>query len=234
MLKKIEFNKLFTSDLGWLKSRFHFSFAEYYNPDNMNFGALRVMNDDLVQPQSGFGTHPHKNMEIFSYVLEGELTHGDSMGNIETLQRGEMQYMSAGTGVLHSEMNNHPQKPARFIQTWIIPNQNALKPQYGSQKFKLEDRLNKWLHILGDKNSDAPVHINQNVNAYVSEFDAGRTLKYDLKDDRQAYIKVMEGAVKIGDIELDHGDAAEITDENINIFALKNSHIMLIDLDKNA
>jgi redox-sensitive bicupin YhaK (pirin superfamily) len=229
MIKKIDFSKLFMSNLGWLESRFHFSFAEYFNPQNMHFGALRVMNDDIVQPKTGFTTHPHKNMEIFSYVLDGELTHGDSMGNVETLQRGDVQYMSAGSGVFHSEMNNHPQKPLRFIQTWILPNENGLAPQYGSKKFAPEDRLNKWLHILGDKNSTAHIHFSQDANVYVSEFDAGRTLKVELNKNRQAYLKVMEGSVKIGDIELTHADAAEITD-NANILALKNSHVMLIEM----
>lgn len=229
MVKKIDFNKLFVSDLGWLKSRFHFSFAEYFNPQNIHFGALRVMNDDIVQPRTGFTTHPHKNMEIFSYVLDGELTHGDSMGNVETLQRGDMQYMSAGSGVFHSEMNNHPQKPLRFIQTWIMPSENALTPKYGSKRFVQEERLNKWLHLLGDKNSNAHIHFNQDANVYVSELDAGRMLKIELNKNRQAYLKVMEGSVKIGDIEFAHGDAAEIT-ESTDIFALNNSHVMLIEM----
>ncbi|MDR1976579.1 MAG: pirin family protein [Campylobacteraceae bacterium] len=232
MIKKIEFNKLFESNLGWLQSRFHFSFAEYFNPQNINFGALRVMNDDIVQPKTGFTTHPHKDMEIFSYLLDGELTHGDSMGNKETLQRGDMQYMSAGTGVLHSEMNNHPQKPTRFIQTWIVPNSKNLQPNYGSKRFTKEDRLNKWLHLLGGENSDAYVNIHQDANAYVSEIESGRALKMPLLDGRQAYLKVMEGSIKINDTELNHGDAAEITDEDINIFAQTNAHIMLIELAK--
>lgn len=229
MIKKIDFNKLFVSNLGWLKSRFHFSFAEYFNPQNIHFGTLRVMNDDIVESQTGFTTHPHKNMEIFSYVLDGELTHGDSMGNIETLQRGDVQYMSAGSGVFHSEMNNHPQKPLRFIQTWILPDKNGLKPQYGSKKFALEDRLDRWLHILGDKNSNAHIHFNQDANIYVSELNAGRMLKIELNSDRQAYLKVMEGSVKIEDAEFMHGDAAEIT-SSTNILALKNSHVMLIEM----
>jgi redox-sensitive bicupin YhaK (pirin superfamily) len=233
MVKKIDFNKLFVSDLGWLKSRFHFSFAEYFDPQNMHFGALRVMNDDIVQPLSGFTTHPHKNMEIFSYVLDGELTHGDSMGNVETLQRGDVQYMSAGSGVFHSEMNNHPQKPLRFIQTWILPDENGLKPQYGSKKFVLEDRLNKWLHLLGDKNSNAHIRFNQDANVYVSELDAGRMLKVELDDNRQAYLKVMEGSIKIGDMEFAHGDAAEITGD-AEILALKNSHVMLIEMSEES
>jgi redox-sensitive bicupin YhaK (pirin superfamily) len=233
MITKIEFDKLFCSRQGWLESRFHFSFAEYFNPDNLNFGALRVMNDDIVQSETGFGMHPHKDMEIFTYVLDGELTHGDSMGNIETLRRGEMQYMSAGTGVWHSEMNNHPQKPARFMQTWILPDQKGLAPQYGSRKFEPEERLNKWLHLIGS--SDAPVQMHQDVEVFVSEFDAGRALNYELGADRQVYLKVMEGSVKVGEVELTHGDAAEIVgEEKIQLRALANSHVMLIDLKRNS
>jgi redox-sensitive bicupin YhaK (pirin superfamily) len=232
MLKKIDFRKLYLSDLGWLKSRFHFSFAEYHNPENMNFGVLRVMNDDIVAPQKGFGTHPHKNMEIFSYVLEGELTHGDSMGNVETLKRGEMQYMSAGTGVLHSEMNEHQTSPVRFIQTWIFPDQVDLKPQYGSKKFTLADRHNQWLYMLGGQNSEAPIRIHQDVHVYVSEFDAGVSLSYDIKKDRQVYLKVMEGSVNIGTVDLNHGDAAEIVDEALSLTAREKAHVMLIDLPK--
>jgi redox-sensitive bicupin YhaK (pirin superfamily) len=230
MIKKIEFDKLFVSDLGWLQSRFHFSFAEYFNPQNINFGVLRVMNDDIVRAGSGFGTHPHKNMEIFSYVLEGELTHSDSMGNRETLRRGDIQYMSAGKGVLHSELNHHKQKPLRFIQTWIVPDTKELEPQYGSKKFTPEERTNKWLHILGDKNSAAQVHFHQDANIYVSELESGRALGFELKSGRQAYLKVMEGSVKIGDIELNHGDAAEITGEMMDICALKNAHVMLTEM----
>ena len=120
MIKHIPFESLHVSSQGWLESRFHFSFAQYHNPQNMNFGVLRVMNDDVIAPHTGFGTHPHRDMEIFTYVLEGELTHEDSMGNKETLQAGDIQYLSAGTGIYHSEKNDGD-VPVRLIQTWIVP-----------------------------------------------------------------------------------------------------------------
>ena len=120
MIKYIDHEKMGTADHGWLRSRFHFSFAQYYNPENMGFGALRVLNDDLVRPGTGFETHPHRDMEIISYVVQGELTHGDSMGNRQTLKRGQIQYMSAGTGVWHSE-HNLGEDTLRFLQIWIYP-----------------------------------------------------------------------------------------------------------------
>lgn len=230
MIRKINYADLPVSDLGWLQSRFHFSFAEYYNPQNMNFGVLRVMNDDLVQPQRGFDTHPHKDMEIFSYVLAGELTHGDSMGNKETLRRGDMQYMSAGTGVRHSEMNNHPTETARLIQTWIVPRQKNLPPNYGSRRFTRADRLNQWLHLLGDQNSGAAVSLHQDANAYVSELEDGQSLRYELQPGRQAYLKVLEGEIGLGDLTLGHGDAAEIRDTAIELTARGTAHIMLIEM----
>jgi redox-sensitive bicupin YhaK (pirin superfamily) len=230
MIRKINYADLFVSDLGWLQSRFHFSFAEYFNRQNMNFGVLRVMNDDIVQPQTGFGAHPHKDMEIFSYVLAGELSHGDSLGNQETLRRGDMQYMSAGTGVVHSEMNSSPNEAARFIQTWILPRQKNLPPNYGSRRFTRADRLNRWLHLLGDKDSGAAVCIHQDANAYVSELDDGQTLNYALQAGRQAYLKVLEGDIALGDLTLGHGDAAEIRDVNIALTANSAAHVMLIEM----
>jgi len=135
VLRKIDNTKMGSSDLGWLKSKFHFSFAEYYNPSNVNFGVLRVINDDLVKPGTGFDTHPHRDMEIISYIVDGELTHGDSMGNKRTLSRGHVQYMSAGTGVFHSE-HNFGEETLRFLQIWIYPDKNGYEPNYGDYKFE--------------------------------------------------------------------------------------------------
>ncbi len=140
MLKKLDAKNMFLSDLGWLQSRFHFSFAEYRNFDNMNFGVLRVLNDDIVHAKQGFGKHPHKNMEIITYVVDGELSHQDSMGNKEALSAGDVQYLSAGTGITHSEMNDSD-KQARFLQIWIIPPKEYTEPIYGSQRYEKEREL---------------------------------------------------------------------------------------------
>ena len=168
----------------WLKSRFHFSFAEYYSPDNTNFGTLRVMNDDLVQPDRGFGTHPHNNMEICTYIVDGNLTHQDSMGTAETLSRGAIQFMTAGTGIRHSEHNLNKTEPLRFIQMWIQPRERNLTPNYGSGIGTFEGRHNKFAHLVSDVQnpvSETPVKINQDVNIFVSEFDAGKDVEFNLK-----------------------------------------------------
>lgn len=158
MIKRIDSTKMGSSDLGWLKSKFHFSFAEYYNPLNMNFGNLRVVNDDLVSAGEGFDFHPHRDMEIISYVIDGELTHGDSMGNKNTLSRGHVQYMSAGTGVLHSE-HNLGSETLRFLQIWIYPDKKDYAPNYGDQKFNWDERKNKWLNIVSSKEGNALIKI---------------------------------------------------------------------------
>ena len=171
MIKVLKKENMGVSNLAWLKSRFHFSFAEYRNPKNINFGVLRVLNDDIIHPKSGFDTHPHANMEIISYIVNGEITHKDSMGNSEVLKRGEVQYLSAGDGIYHSEHNFHESEDLRLLQIWIIPPQKSLARLYGSHKFTEDQRNNKLLNIVSSQNGDAPIKIYQDVNIYVSEFD---------------------------------------------------------------
>lgn len=196
----------------WLKSRFHFSFAEYNNAGNADFGVLRVMNDDLVQPGRGFGTHGHANMEIVTYIVEGSLTHKDSMGTGETLGRGAVQFMTAGTGVRHSEHNLDKNAPLRFIQMWLVPNRGGLTPNYGSHETTKEARANQWCHVVspvagaGAAAGAAPVQINQDANIRVAEMDPGVTLPLSVEAGRQAYLLCMEGAA--GD--LGRHDAAEL------------------------
>ena len=192
MINHIPFNTLYLADHGWLKSRFHFSFAEYRNPDNIHYGPLRVMNDDRIKGNTGFGTHPHNDMEIITYVLNGQLTHQDSMGHKESLGRGAVQYMSAGTGVTHSEMNEGDEE-VHLIQTWIIPKEKGLTPQYGSKEFTFSERHNKWLHLVGPEWSDSAITIYQDANMFASELDARQSLRFELQSERQVYVKVMEG-----------------------------------------
>lgn len=199
----------------WLKSRFHFSFAEYNNPANQNFGVLRVMNDDLVQPHRGFGTHGHQNMEIITYIVNGELTHQDSMGTKESLGRGSIQFMTAGTGVRHSEFN-HGDKPLRFIQTWINPSRSGLEPNYGSCTGSAEGRKNKLQHLVSnvkDTSTSSPVEINQDVDAYATELELGYKVSLDLPKGRQAYLLCIEGEVKVDGKQLRKYDSCEITGE---------------------
>lgn len=231
MLKKIEAKNLGKSDLGWLKSRFHFSFAEYYNPNNIHFGVLRVLNDDLVEPQTGFDTHPHHDMEIISYVVDGELTHGDSMGNQRTLQRGHVQYMSAGTGVQHNEYNLGD-SIARFLQIWIFPEKKGLQPNYGEYRFDWEARKNKWLHLVSDKQGNAPIKIYQDANIYVAEIEANIELNFNVAKERQAYLLQIEGSSIINEINIFERDAMEVTEENIKIHSVEKSHILIIEMAK--
>lgn len=231
MLKKIESKNMGSSDLGWLKSKFHFSFAEYYNPKNMNFGVLRVINDDLINPHTGFDTHPHKDMEIISYVVKGQLTHGDSMGNKSTLSRGQVQYMSAGTGVYHSE-HNLGEEVTRLLQIWILPDKAGYKPNYGEYRFPWEERKNRWLHMVSNKEGDAPIRINQDINLLALELEEGNEIEYEVKEDRQAYLVQIEGISSINGIDLNQRDAMEIVEENIRLKAKSLSHFLIIEMEK--
>ena len=231
MLKKIDNKNMGDSNLGWLKSKFHFSFAEYYNPNNIRFGALRVINDDLIEANTGFDTHPHKDMEIISYVVDGNLTHGDSMGNKNTITRGQVQYMSAGTGVYHSE-HNFGEDTLRSLQIWILPDKAGYKPDYGDYRFNWNDRENKWLHMVSSKSGNAKVKINQDMNVYSLELSQGKEISFPVNEKRQAYLVQIEGRSTINNIELNDGDALEIVEEEILIQAKENSHILILEMKK--
>ena len=233
MLKKLPKENMGTSNLGWLESRFHFSFAEYRNPNNINFGVLRVLNDDIVHPMSGFDTHPHSNMEIISYVVNGEITHKDSMGNSETLKRGEVQYLSAGDGIYHSEHNFHKSLDLRLLQIWIIAPKVGLPRLYGSNKFEEIQRKNKFLNIVSGQNGTADIKIHQDINIYVSQLDSDKNVDFHIEENRQVYFVQIEGKSDINGLVLNNGDAVEIINEKqINIKALENSHFLFIEMAK--
>lgn len=247
-LKKISAGNLKVSKpTWWLESRFHFSFAGYYNPDNMNFGALRVLNDDLVKANAGFGAHPHHDAEIFSYIVDGELSHKDSMGNKEALGRGSVQYLSAGTGIVHSEMNDHQKDTTRFLQVWLTPDKRGVKPQYGSKVFQDRDRRNVLLHLLKGNtpapewphvnDSPADVQIHQDAHVYVSENDAGVKHEIALGPARQAYLVCIEGELTVNGTSLATRDAVEIVnrsdDEPMPVVletGATGSHFLLIEM----
>ncbi len=231
MLRKLDNENMGRSNLGWLNSIFHFSFAEYYNPKNIHFGQLRVINDDLVAPGTGFNLHPHKEMEIVSYVVNGDLTHGDSMGNKNTVTRGHVQYMSAGTGVFHSE-HNLGNETLRFLQIWILPDRAGYEPNYGDYQFNWEDRHNQWLHMVSSKKGDAPIKINQDANIYSLELEAGKEISFPVSAERQAYLVQIEGSSTINDLSLNTRDAMEIVEEDIQIKANETSHLLLIEMKK--
>ncbi|OOM74831.1 quercetin 2,3-dioxygenase [Clostridium puniceum] len=231
MLRKIDNKNMGKSDLGWLKSSFHFSFSEYYDPSNINFGKLRVINDDLIQSKTGFPMHPHNDMEIVTYVINGKLTHKDSMGNSHELSRGEVQYMSAGTGVYHSEYNLGD-KELRLLQIWIFPDKKDYKPNYGEYKFNWSDRENKWLHMVSSVEGNAPIKIHQDVNIYSIYLDKNSEELLILEKHRQAYLVQIEGESIINNIELKEKDALEIIEENIQIKAKENSHLLVLEMKK--
>jgi quercetin 2,3-dioxygenase len=192
----------------WLQTRFHFAFAEYDNPANEFFGVIRVLNDDLVQPERGFATHSHQDMEIVTYVVSGELTHEDSIGNAETLHRGSIQYMTAGTGIEHSEYNKKEDTPMRCIQTWILPREYRLKPKYGSFRNSggstvgNSEKGNKLIHLVSnvENKSDeitAPVRVNQDIDCYAAELEIGAHVAMELAKGRMAYIICIEGGVSV-------------------------------------
>jgi len=229
MIRKIEMQNMGKSNLGWLRSIFHFSFAGYNNPNNMNFGVLRVINDDLIDQGEGFDTHPHQDMEIISYVVQGELTHADNMGNKRSLKRGHVQYMSAGTGVYHSE-HNYGNEILRILQIWILPDKTGHTPNYGDYMFDWNVRTQKWFKIVSGINGDAPIKINQDVNIYVLELENGKEVDFVVEKNRQAYLVQIEGESKINDIQLNPKDALEITEESILIKSNGRSHYLVIEM----
>ena len=231
LMTHIPFNKLYKADHGWLQSRFHFSFAEYHDRSNMHYGVLRVMNDDIIQSHTGFNAHPHKDMEIITYIIRGELSHEDSMGNKETLGRGAVQYLSAGTGITHSEKNEGNEE-VHLIQTWILPEAKGLTPRYGSQIFDMKRRHNRWLHLVGSDDKGSAIPIYQDANMYVTELDSNRTLSFELEKHRQLYVKVMEGRANINSICFEQGDAAKVEGEDLHIEALCDAHILLVEMKR--
>lgn len=209
------------SNENWLKSRFHFSFAEYNEWANSNYGVLRVMNDDLVQPHTGFGAHGHSNMEIITYIVHGSLTHKDSMGTKESLGRGSIQFMTAGKGVRHTEFN-HGDQPLRFIQTWIVPRSPGLKQNYGSfcGTNNAGGRKNQLQHLVSsvqDSSTSTPVEIEQDCDAYVTELDLGKVVQLEIPKGRMAYLLCIEGGVSVNGKQLARHDAAEIDGNGGNL-----------------
>ncbi len=218
---------------------FHFSFAQYHNPVRVKFGNLRVLNDDDVQPQGGFDTHPHRDMEIVSYVVGGKLTHRDSAGFHDTLGRGHVQIISAGTGVTHSELNEE-EEWCRFLQIWILPEAAGLPVRYENHKFKLQDRKNKLLHIVGNSKDKglAPLYVCQDVNLYVSEMtEKDKSITFSLEKSRQAYLNCFEGSINIeGYPSLGERDSVELhgrTELKISL-ASDNAHFILIEMEEAA
>lgn len=216
---------------GWLKSRHTFSFAEYYDPQFMGFGPLRVINEDRIAPSTGFDTHPHSNMEIISYVISGGLRHRDSMGNVAVIKPGEVQRMSAGTGVAHSEYNDEDSKETHFFQIWITPNERGVKPGYGQKNFEKELNSQKIVHVISPDGKDGTIGIHQNADMYISRLKKSEDLSFKLAEGRKLWIQLVKGSVQINGESLQTGDAIAATDiGTAEIKASDDSEMILFDL----
>jgi hypothetical protein len=219
------------ADLGWLDTHFTFSFADYYDPEHTHFRTLRVMNDDRVAGGGGFPMHPHRDMEIITYVLEGALEHRDSMGNGSVIRPGDVQYMSAGTGVTHSEFNASESEPVHLYQIWMFPEKQGLKPTYGQKNFADAEKRGKLRVIASPDGRDGSVKIRQHNELYATVLDKGQSVKHALKPDRHAYVQVARGSIKLNGKELSQGDGAAISGEkSVGLTGVDNAEVLLFDL----
>jgi redox-sensitive bicupin YhaK (pirin superfamily) len=219
------------ADHGWLDTRFTFSFAEYFDREHVQFRTLRVMNDDRVAGGGGFPTHPHRDMEIVTYVLEGALAHKDSMGNGSTIKPGDVQYMSAGTGVAHSEFNASQTESVHLYQIWMFPDKNGYKPAYDQKYFSPEDKRGKLRLLVSPDGRDGSVKIRQDNDLYAAILGAGEKVKHELKPERHAYVQVARGSVTLNGKKLETGDGATISEEkSVEIVGADEAEVLLFDL----
>ena len=222
------------ADHGWLRSNHSFSFAQYHDPQKMGFGLLRVLNDDLVAPAQGFGTHPHRNMEIISIPLSGALEHKDNMGNTTVIKTNDVQIMSAGTGVAHSEYNHSSTDWVNFLQLWIFPKDLNITPRYDQKTFSEDQRKNQWQTIVSPLGGDA-VAINQNASLHRTRLKSGETIDYAITDvDQGVYLMVLEGAIEVDSHALHSKDAMGIWDtDKVSLQAKETSEVLLIEVPMN-
>lgn len=217
---------------GWLKSKHTFSFASYHNPERMGFGALRVINDDFVIGGEGFGKHSHRDMEIISIPLSGKLAHGDNIGNHGVIETGEIQVMSAGTGITHSEMNGDANEPVKFLQIWVIPNKASVEPRYQQVRIDEQMKANEFNQVLSPNPDDAGVWIHQDAWFHMGHFDKGVTQTYQLKEaNNGVYVFVIEGKVTINGNVLETRDGLGISDtKNFTMDANENARVLLMEV----
>jgi quercetin 2,3-dioxygenase len=219
------------SEIGWLDSWHTFSFSGFQDPNRMGFRSLRVINDDRITPGAGFGTHAHRDMEILTYVLEGELAHKDSLGTGSVIRPGDVQIMSAGTGIEHSEFNNSDTEPVHLLQIWMLPNRNNITPRYDQRNFPIAEKQGK-LRLVGSKDGrEGSVVINQDINLYVSVLSAGDAIEFKVSPDRFAWVQVARGIITLNGESLQEGDGVQINSpELLKITTLSNAEILLFDL----
>jgi hypothetical protein len=218
------------ADHGWLRSFHSFSFAGYHDPQHMGYGPLRVINEDRVQPGAGFGTHGHRDMEIISYVLEGELAHKDSMGTGSTIVPGDVQRMSAGRGVQHSEFNHDKQGVTHFLQIWIEPDVHGIAPEYEQKHFAAAEKRGKLRLIASADGADGAVRIHQDARVYAGLFDGAETARHDIAPGRKAYIHMARGAITVNGQRLSAGDALKTDARTLDFSAGEGAEVLLFDL----
>jgi len=219
------------ADHGWLKSFHTFSFADYFDPEHVEFGPLRVINEDRVQAGAGFGTHGHRDMEIISYVLEGELAHKDSMGNGSIIRPGDVQRMSAGTGVRHSEFNPNPKEPVHFLQIWIQPAERNIEPSYEEKRFAPEEKRGRLRLIVSPDRADGSLLIHQDAKVYAGLFTGNERTEFETARGRRIYLHVARGSVKANGTALEAGDALRITDgAALRLSDAQDAEVLVFDL----
>lgn len=230
MIKIIKAKNRHFNDFGWLKTYWLFSFSDYYDPANIHFGRLRVFNDDIVEPTTGFPTHPHEEMEIITIVLSGEMTHKDSMGNVSLIKAGDVQRMSAGTGLTHSEFNLSSER-VHFYQIWILPDKRGTKPSYDQKTFSSQEWGNTLFPVASGRNIPGAVTFQSDSSIYRSHMDAGTRLDFVTATDRGTFIYLTKGSLEVNEVRLDEKDQARINDvDQIRITALHDSEFILIDI----
>ena len=220
-----------SADHGWLKAKHTFSFADYYDPERVHFGALRVINEDRVAPSQGFGTHPHRDMEIVTYVIAGAIEHKDSMGNGTVIPAGDVQRMTAGTGVLHSEFNHSKDEELHLLQIWILPERNSLEPGYEQRSVPRAEKLNR-LRLIGSRDGrDESLTIHQDVDLYASVLEAGNEVRLDGVGERRLFIQVVSGDIDVNGAQLSAGDGLQLTDvEDVSVKARSEAEFLLFNL----
>lgn len=234
MLEVLRSEERGRTKIDWLDSYHSFSFGEYYDPKNMGFGPLRVINDDLIQAGAGFPTHPHRDMEIVTIVTQGAVAHKDSSGGEGIIRVGEVQKMSAGKGIFHSEFNASDKDILKLYQIWIMPNQNGLKPGYEDIRYEVAEKKNKLLLVASNNHGDGVIFINQDAKIYLADLDSGTSLSYRADKSRGVYIHVTDGSVEIAGVKLSSGDAIKLTEiDDVEIKASEDSGILIFDVVMN-
>jgi redox-sensitive bicupin YhaK (pirin superfamily) len=231
MIRVLSSSDRFHTDAGWLDSRHTFSFADHYDPERLGFRALRVINDDRVQPARGFGSHSHRDMEIITYVLSGELAHKDNLGNGSVIRPGDVQRMSAGTGVVHSETNPSSSAPVHFLQIWIVPDRAGQRPGYEQKAFSESDRRGKLRLVASRDGREGSVTIQQDASVYAGLLEPGERVAHQLRPGRHSWVHVARGSVDLNGQTLGEGDGAAISDEQrLDLSAKDSSEVLLFDL----